>query len=70
MRDFGGAGSRSAKTVFHQCQPVVAEIHIVAIDEDGGRAEPSPVDQLLGIVSQEILVAWLGDGGKKRRESC
>src|ERR1700730_8344432 len=49
----------------HQRQAIVAEIHVVAIDEDGGRDGPGAPYQLLGIGLELLLDRRRGDAGRK-----
>ena len=49
----------------HQRQPVVAEVHVVAVDVDRRRAEAAAADQLFGVGLQLRLDGVGGDAGEE-----
>ena len=51
-------------SVLDQRHPVIAEIHVVAADEDGRGPEAAAVDGFLRVGAQGVLDRLLIDGGK------
>ena len=57
----------AAERVLDQRQPVVAEVHVVAVDVHRGRSEPAARDQLVDVVAQLLLVLVARDLGRRPR---
>ncbi len=52
--------------MLNQRQPVIAKVHVVTVDKQGGRAIAAALNKLICVCAQSIFVFLIVDGAKKR----